>query len=184
MFFPSPSTAIPSSSANARASRAGFLAAAAVLALALTGTPATAGEQECVGKSSDTARAYVTIQNVRSGDGQMTITVYPDDSSRFLKHKGSHYVRRVPATAPVTRICFLIPEPGVYGLAIYHDENANGELDRPVLLPSEGFGFSNNAPTFFGLPSFSDVRIKLAADAETEVTLRYLTEDEIKRTSR
>lgn len=176
-----PSTATRSRSTPAGAARAANVCATALLALVLSG--GTAAAEDCVGKPSDT-RAYLTISDVRSSDGVMTITVYPDDSSRFLKRKGSHYVRRVPVTAPVMRICFLIPEPGVYGIAVYHDENANNELDRPVLLPTEGFGFSNDAPTFFGLPSFSDVRIKLAANAETAITLRYLTEDEIKRASK
>ena len=166
--------------AISRVARFGVLAAL-LTGAALSAGSAVAQEQDgCVGKPSDT-RAYVTINNVRSTDGVVTITLYPDVSDRFLKRKGSLYVRRVPAVSPTTRICFLIPEPGIYGLVVYHDENANNKIDRPGLLPTEGFGFSNNAPTFFGLPSFSDVRIKLAADAETEITLRYLTEDELKR---
>ena len=107
MLSTSPTTANPSSSST-HAWRSGFFAAAAVLALALAGSPAAAEEQNCVGKPSDT-RASVTIENVRSNDGQMTITVSPDDSNRFLKHKGSLYVRPVPATAPGTHTRFPLP---------------------------------------------------------------------------
>ena len=154
--------------------------------LLMLGAPAhaTTTEDDCVGKPSNT-RAYVTVENMRSDRGQVAITLYPDVPSRFLKRKGSLYVRRVPAHAPRTRLCFLIPAPGIYGIAIYHDENANGKIDRVGIgLPAEGFGFSNNAATTFGIPRFSAIRIRLAAGGETRIRLRYLREDEIRRVNR
>lgn len=149
----------------------------------LTAAPAQAADEDggCVGKPSN-MRAYVTVENVRSGSGEMTITLYPDVAGRFLRRKGSLYVRRVPAQTPRTRICFLIPAAGIYAIGIYHDENGNGRIDRTGIgLPSEGYGFSNNASTMFGLPSFSAVRIRLNAGSETRITLRYLRGDEWKR---
>lgn len=153
--------------------------AAAVLLAGAQAQPAP-DQNGCVGKAFNT-RAYVTVENIRSDLGQITITLYPDDSSRFLRPKGSLYVRRVPTQMPRTRICFLIPKPGVYGIAVYHDENKNGVLDRPFILPTEGFGFSNNASTVFGIPRFSAIRIHLEEGTSTEISLRYLREDELKR---
>ena len=41
-------------------------------------------------------------------------------------------------------------------------------------LPAEGYGFSNNAPTLFGLPSFRSVRLAVPRDGfQTGVRLRY-----------
>jgi uncharacterized protein (DUF2141 family) len=82
---------------------------------------------------------------------------------------------RVRATAPVTRVCFNLPEPEVYALAVYHDANGNRDFDRNrVGLPVEGFGFSNDAPTRFGLPSFDAARFSArAGDTLLRVRMRY-----------
>ena len=127
-----------------------------------------------------TVKVTLIVEGVRSDAGLIALTVYHDDSRRFLRKKGSHYVRRVEARAPETRICFIVPQPGVYALAVYHDANANQKLDRSGLgPPTEGFGFSNNASTLLGLPSFSAVRIRLADGAVTRIRLRYLKKGEV-----
>ena len=140
--------------------------------LALAAAPAFA--QNCTGQPSAT-RLVVTVSNVRAAQGLIAVTLYADDSSRFLARRGSLYVGRVPARAGVTRICIHVPAPGVYGLAVYHDANANRRFDRTAIgLPAEGYGFSNNAPTLFGLPRFRSVRLSVPRDGfATAVTLRY-----------
>ena len=105
----------------------------------------------------------------------MAITLYADDSSRFLVKHGSMYVGRTHAVAPVTNSCIYVPHPGVYVLALYHDENANQKFDRTALgLPAEGYGFSNNPSTLFGLPSFSSVRINIVRSGMTaHIHMKY-----------
>lgn len=145
------------------------LAAAAML---LAAAPAAA--QDCTGRPSAT-RLLVTVSNVRSAEGLIAVTLYADDSSRFLARRGSLYVGRVPARTGVTRVCIYVPAPGTYGLAVYHDANANRRFDRNMVgLPAEGYGFSNNAPTLFGLPRFASVRLAVPRDGfATGVRLRY-----------
>ena len=42
---------------------------------------------------------------------------------------------------------------GIYAVAIYHDINSNGKLDRNSLgIPTEGYAFSNNRFGIFGRP--------------------------------
>lgn len=49
-----------------------------------------------------------------------------------------------------------IPQ-GTYALAVVHDENMNGKLDTNWLgIPTEGYGFSNDAKGMLGAPLFSD----------------------------
>jgi len=148
--------------------------------LALAPVPALAYEEDadCVGKPG-TVKVNLTVEGIRSDAGLIALTVYPDDSRRFLRKKGFHYVRRVKAGSPQTRICFILPQPGVYAVAVYHDANANGKLDRGTMgLPTEGFGFSNNASTLLGLPSFQSVRIRLVDGSTTRIGLRYLKKGE------
>jgi len=48
---------------------------------------------------------------------------------------------------------------GEYAIAVYHDENNNGELDTNFIgIPSEAVGASNNAKGRFGPPKFKDAR--------------------------
>ena len=48
---------------------------------------------------------------------------------------------------------------GIYAIKVFHDENSNGELDSDILgIPSEKYGFSNNASGWFGPPSWEKSR--------------------------
>lgn len=144
----------------------------AVALLSASASPALA--QGCTGRPSAT-RLFVTVANVRAAQGLIAVTLYADDSRRFLARRGSLYVGRVPARSPVTRMCIHVPAPGVYGLAVYHDADANRSFNRTMIgLPAEGYGFSNDAPTLFGLPSFRRVRFQVPRDGfATSVRLRY-----------
>lgn len=145
------------------------------LALIAVAAPDRANAQEaCTGPASP-YRLYVNVENVRSGQGLIAVTLYADNPRKFLAKRGSLYVGRVPAKAPVTRACIYVPQPGIYGLAIYHDADGNRSFKRTGLgLPAEGYGFSNNAPALFGLPSFSRVRMSVPkTDTETRIKLRY-----------
>lgn len=49
--------------------------------------------------------------------------------------------------------------PGDYAFAFLHDEDDDGQLDRDWIgIPSEGFGFSNDAAPGLGAPSFDSAR--------------------------
>jgi uncharacterized protein (DUF2141 family) len=128
----------------------------------------------CTGTPSQT---WVTVvaEGLRNGSGQLAITLYADDSKRFLVKKGSLYVGRVDASAGSTRGCIFVPKPGVYAIALYHDENGNTKFDRSGLgLPTEGFGFSNNPATIMSLPSFSSVRLNIPkAGLVTRIKMKY-----------
>jgi len=150
----------------------GLLATSAALA---TPSPrATPQSPACTGPASRT-RLHVTVENVRSSQGLIAVTLYPDNPDRFLVSKGSLFVGRVPARTPVTRICLNVPGPGTYAVAVYHDADANRKLTRKSLgLPAEGYGFANNPSTVFGLPPFQSVRLSVPrANVETRIRLTY-----------
>ncbi len=64
--------------------------------------------------------------------------------------------------------------PGDYGIAVFHDENNNDEFDQGLFgIPLEDYGFSNNAPVFFGPPSFEAAKFTVTAPLTTaEIDLR------------
>ena len=51
--------------------------------------------------------------------------------------------------------------PGTYARAVIHDEDMNGKLDTNWLgIPTEGYGFSNDATGVLGPPPFSAASFK------------------------
>jgi uncharacterized protein (DUF2141 family) len=54
---------------------------------------------------------------------------------------------------------------GRYGVKMYHDVNANGEMDTNLMgIPSEPFAFSNNARGRFGPPNWDAAVFEVATD--------------------
>jgi uncharacterized protein (DUF2141 family) len=130
--------------------------------------------ESCTGHPG-TVRLHVNVQGVRNSEGLIAVTLYADDSSRFLAHRGSLYVGRVPAHQGTTRVCIWVPKPGVWAIVAYHDENANRKYDRNAIgLAKEGGGFSNNPSTFLGLPTFRSVRFVVHGQgSEINIRLKY-----------
>ena len=128
----------------------------------------------CTGTPSDT---WITVvaDGLRNGNGLLAITLYADNSKKFLVKHGSMYVGRVKAEAGTTRGCIFVPHPGVYAFALYHDENANQIIDRSGLgLPEEGWGFSNNPSTLLGIPAFTTVRLNIPRPGlVTRIHMKY-----------
>lgn len=156
----------------------GLLATLALLAPpALAETAAAAAPpapQGCTGTPSNTW-IDVAVEGVANSNGLIAITLYADNPRKFLVRHGSLYVGRVPAQAGTTVGCIFVPQPGVYALAIYHDENSSQTFDRTSLgLPAEAYGFSNNPSTLAGLPSFRSVRLAIPRSGLlTRIQLKY-----------
>jgi uncharacterized protein (DUF2141 family) len=142
--------------------------------LGLTAAPAVA-DPDCLGKESGVS-LIVQVSGMTSAKGEMAITLYPSDPKKFLASKGKLARVRAKTVAPTTSACFNLPGPGTYAVAVYHDANANQDFDRsPIGMPAEGFGFSNDAPTRFGLPAFDAVRFTVKPGANVEkIKLRYV----------
>jgi uncharacterized protein (DUF2141 family) len=67
-------------------------------------------------------------------------------------------------------VVFSNLEPGRYAIIVFHDENANGRLDKNFFgVPTEPYGFSNDAQGFLGPPSFDDAAILLGSRDEVAV---------------
>ncbi len=155
------------------------IAAALSLALLAGNAPASNGAGPtpppgCTGPASNTW-LNISAEGMRSGNGLLAITLYADNPRKFLVKRGSLYVGRVNATAGTTRGCIFVPQPGVYVIALYHDENGNLGFDRTGIgFPQEGFGFSNNPATLAGLPSFRSVRINVPRSGlMTRISMKY-----------
>jgi uncharacterized protein (DUF2141 family) len=69
----------------------------------------------------------------------------------------------------------LSAAPGTWALAVIHDENGNGRLDKFMAIPREGFGFSRNPRIRMGPPRFEEVRFEVGGTPVRQVVrMKYL----------
>lgn len=53
-------------------------------------------------------------------------------------------------------------EYGYYAIKVFHDENSDGEIDTNFLgIPTEDYGYSNDASAWFGPPSWESAKFLL-----------------------
>lgn len=117
----------------------------------------------------------IRVNGVRSPEGTVTVVLYGENPADFLARGKRLDRRRVPARVGSVELCLALKRPGTYALALYHDEDGDRRLTRNLVgLPTEGYGFSRDAPTTFGLPSFDDVAFAVGTGKTTlEITMRY-----------
>ncbi|MBL8628853.1 MAG: DUF2141 domain-containing protein [Rhodospirillaceae bacterium] len=111
----------------------------------------------------------VTVKNVKSDKGIITLDLHGDDPDRWLKKGGRVGRVRVPAQPPETKICVPVEKPGTYAFALYHDKDHNLKLNKTWIgLPDEPYGVSNDAPIRLGPPSFKDASFQVTGPLTPE----------------
>ena len=66
-------------------------------------------------------------------------------------------------------------KPGTYGVAILDDENNNTKMDYGLILPKEGFGFSDYYHSGMTQPKFKNFSFTLTNVSKVvNIKLRYL----------
>ncbi|MRW89628.1 DUF2141 domain-containing protein [Duganella sp. FT80W] len=112
----------------------------------------------------------IQVDGVASDQGQVMVAVF--NSADTFPSKALRAVT-VPARSGKVQLRIDGLPAGEYALAVYHDANGNGKLDRNLMgMPTEDYGFSNNALGKRGAPSYADARIVLPdGGATTSVNL-------------
>lgn len=144
---------------------AGIAAAAiAVMVSGLDVEPASAGD------------ITIKLQGLRNESGRVYLALFsPDKGVPFPEEEGMILGGwRLASTKALEVTYHGLPE-GRYAVTAFHDENGNGEMDFNVLgIPTEGYGFSNDAAGFMGPPKFDQAAITVGRDAgSTTLTMRY-----------
>ena len=114
----------------------------------------------------------MNVGNVRNARGRVVVDICPQD--RFLADGCVHHAE-VLARAGTTTITVPNVPAGQYAVQAFHDENANGEVDRAMLgIPREGVGFSRNARIRLSPPKWSEAFfVHQGRDETIPVSLRY-----------
>ncbi len=115
------------------------------------------------------------ITNLRSARGHCYVTLF--DTATGFPYQAQRALRRqvVSIRGQVCRFRFEGLRAGRYALAVFHDENDNGRLDKNALgLPTEGYAFSNNPRLRLGPPSFATARFLVGPSSQPlTLILRY-----------
>ena len=145
-----------------------FVAWFAVLMFTNLPVPAFA-ESPCPG-------IHVKILNIKNSTGTVACALFESPEgfpSEYLRSATNVMVIKIRKAQ--ARCDFENIPPGKYAMAVIHDENMNGKLDTNWLgIPTEGYGFSNNAKGVLGAPSFSDASFKYdGRNVDLTMSLHY-----------
>lgn len=125
--------------------------------------------------SSMPSSILVQIGGLRSNRGQILacMTANPKTFPDCQKDPNALHLT-VPALNGETVQFKDVPQ-GRYAIALFHDENGNGRMDKMMMLPKEGFGFSRDAPLQFGPPRFGAASFQVGpAQLRTAIKVRYI----------
>lgn len=125
------------------------------------------------GQSGNLQNLRIRVSNIQSVKGNILIAVY-NSSQKFPGNEMvTGKIERVTRSGEMTIIVEEVPF-GQYAVSIFHDENSNKTLDSNFLkIPTEPYGFSNNARGRFGPPDFEDARINFNSNQQVfEIRLK------------
>jgi uncharacterized protein (DUF2141 family) len=114
----------------------------------------------------------LVITGVDDVKGSMYIAVF--DNKESFPDFGKQLVEKVLPVDSKTLSCTFKDLPNSdYAVAIFHDKNNNGKLDKNAFgIPLEPYGFSQNARARFSAPSFNDAKIVLDGNQSIEITIQ------------
>lgn len=111
------------------------------------------------------AAVQLRVTGVQSTDGAINAAIF-FQAEGFPRRESANHTQSINATRQkegavrmeVATEHFAKGQP--FAIAIHHDINGDGVLNRSVLgKPTEPYGFTNNARRPFGAPSFDDAKV-------------------------
>ena len=127
---------------------------------------------------SQTFKLKIEIENIEQ-KGTVYLAIY-DNSTSFdqdNKNKNVNKNRWVKSIVEVVNKNSFTKnvdlKKGVYAISLFVDSNDNKIIDKNLLgIPTEQYGFSNNASGFLGSPSYKDASFNLVDDLNIKISLK------------
>jgi uncharacterized protein (DUF2141 family) len=114
-------------------------------------------------QAAQAATLEIEVEGLSSREGQLLVAVY-DSAEGWMKKPVRGLRQSAAGDGPVRLRIDNLPE-GQYAITLLHDANGNGRMDSNVMgMPTEPYGFSNNAAGSFGPPKFEAARFQLGAE--------------------
>ena len=129
------------------------------------------------------AELAVTFTGLESERGVLMIGLYPtpdgfkkaldlySQSDGFLRDRGRLIGAVIRLDTRVRTMTFSGLLPGRYGIIAFHDQDVDGKIDKILGVPTERYGFSNNARGILGTPPDFDDAAVLLDEEYKEITI-------------
>jgi uncharacterized protein (DUF2141 family) len=123
-------------------------------------------------QSGGKATLVLKVTGLRSEKGQVKIAVF-NSSEKWLGEQPIYSSTINVDSQTVTWRINDVPY-GDYGVAVFHDENSNGKMDKNVLgIPLEPYGFSNNVRITLGPPKWEEAKFTVkGSTAEVSIGVK------------
>ncbi len=113
----------------------------------------------------------VTLKKIAPNKGGVVLIALFDQADLFLKTPVQS--KKVSVDGPEIMVVFNDLAKGDYAISVFQDVNKNNQLDTNFLgIPTEPYGFSNDAMGTFGPPSFDKAKVQVAGNEKTIIHLR------------
>lgn len=110
------------------------------------------------------------VQGIEKVTGKLYVGIY-NSAETFMKKPLAGFVLEVKDKV-MSIPCKGLPA-GTYAFSLYQDENNNGKLDTAAFgIPTEKFGFSNDAEGVMGPPSYEKCSFTFSKDTTLVVHLK------------
>ena len=114
----------------------------------------------------------VVVNGIVSKEGTVHIAIYRSQDA-FPVYGKQFKGQIIQVKGNTASASFTSLKIGLYAIAVFHDKNNNSKLDKNVFgVPTESYGFSNNARSTFSAPTFSAASIDLKRDIEVKISIR------------
>jgi uncharacterized protein (DUF2141 family) len=128
-------------------------------------------------KAKSTATLKIHVTGERNAKGKILVWLFdhakgfPTDSTSTLRQQSV----AIDAATMTADVSFNDLPPGTYAVAVLHDENNNGKMDKTFVgFPKEGYGSSNNPPKEMRAAYFDEAKFSLNSPGQTmEIKLIY-----------
>lgn len=105
----------------------------------------------------------VQVNNIPTDEGKILFGLYSEDT--FMKAAPDYSQSAVVKDHSATVVFENIPE-GEYAVSCFQDKNMNQKFDfEPNGMPAEPYGVSNDAPSSYGPPQWSDAKFTVAKES-------------------
>lgn len=120
--------------------------------------------------SSDGAKKrsslVVKFNGMSTNEGQLVIALCNSDAN-YKDHKSPFIGKSISINKNTAIVEFEDLPLGEYAIKAFHDEDSNDDLNTNIFgIPVEDYGFSNNARSMFGPPSWQDAKFVLNDDGK------------------
>lgn len=115
--------------------------------------------------SAAPADLKVEVHGIKQAKGEILVAVF-DKKEKWLRDA---IVRKsADAKLGAVELVFSNLPEGEYAISVLHDANSNGVMDSNAIgIPTEAYGFSNDASGSFGPASFADAKFKIEGSTKS-----------------